>query len=106
MFEIRAGNLQFISSPSKPETAILSIHALSQRGLSSCTNEKSIHSVADGETLWMLGMRWVISGRLADKLFHGDEIIVLLTALNEQVFAVDEVVSGDGLVKGGNLLLV
>lgn len=39
-------------------------------------------------------------------LLHSDKIVVLLAALYEEVLAVDEVVGGDDLVKGCELLLV
>ena len=39
-------------------------------------------------------------------LLHRHKIIVLLTALHEQILAVDEVVGGHSLVEGSKLLLV
>ena len=39
-------------------------------------------------------------------LLHSDKIVVFLAALYEEVLAVDEVVGGDDLVKGCELLLV
>lgn len=39
-------------------------------------------------------------------LLHSDKIVVLLAALYQEVLAVDEVVGGDDLVKGCELLLV
>ena len=39
-------------------------------------------------------------------LLHNDEDIVFLAALYQEIFAVDEVVGGDDLVKGCELLLV
>ena len=39
-------------------------------------------------------------------LLHSDKIVILLAALYEEVLAVDEVVGGDDLVKGCELLLV
>ena len=39
-------------------------------------------------------------------LLHSDKIVVLLAALYQEIFAVDEVVGGDDLVKGCELLLV
>jgi hypothetical protein len=41
-----------------------------------------------------------------DASLHGDEVIVLLAALYEQILAVDEIFGSDGLVEGGQLLLV
>ena len=39
-------------------------------------------------------------------LLHGDEVIVLLSALDEEVFAVDKVVGCHGTVERGEFLLV
>ena len=39
-------------------------------------------------------------------LLHSDKIVVLLAALYQEILAVDEVVGGDDLVKGCELLLV
>ena len=39
-------------------------------------------------------------------LLHSDKVVVLLAALYQKVLAVDEVVGGDDLVKGCELLLV
>ena len=39
-------------------------------------------------------------------LLHSDKIVVFLAALYQEVLAVDEVVGGDDLVKGCELLLV
>ena len=38
--------------------------------------------------------------------FYGDEIMVLLALLYEQILTVDEVVACDDLVEGGEFLLV
>ena len=39
-------------------------------------------------------------------LLHRHKIVVLLSALHEQILAVDEVVGGHSLVEGSKLLLV
>ena len=39
-------------------------------------------------------------------LLHSDKIVVFLAALYEEILAVDEVVGGDDLVKGCELLLI
>ena len=39
-------------------------------------------------------------------LLHSDKVVVLLATLYQEILAVDEVVGGDDLVKGCELLLV